>query len=446
MMNYVKKKFLLLLVFLLLFHFASSVNSHITKTNDLINHNINRAYSGYTLINPLGNHAFLIDMNKNIIHNWSLQSFPAKMLPDGSIICTYDIESGFHDEMDEEQYIAQQDWNGTITWQFNNWEEGWARQHHDFEREGNPVGYYAPGQNFVDKGKTLVLARSYVVNKSISLWPLDDDVIYEVDWSGNLTGYEWYANDHYKQMGFTKWAKIGLFYQILPWLNRPILRGWLHINSISELGENHWYDDGDNRFSPRNIILNSRHANFIAIIERSTGDIVWRVGPDYSKNTNGAWKLDQIIGPHHAHMIPKGLPGEGNILVFDNGGIGGYGILGLPCRYMRLYSRVVEFNPITYEIVWEYYNNSDPMFPPDGKDARFFSPLISSAQRLPNGNTLICEGNKGRIFEVTLQNDIVWEYEYPGQTGDYTHNEVYRAYRVPPEWVPGNPSCYYPWE
>ena len=446
MTKYFKKIFLFLIIFLFILSFGYSVNSNITKTNDLINNEINETCNGYTLINPLGNPAFLIDMDNNIIHNWSLQSFPAKMLPDGSIICTYDIESGFHDEMDEEQYVAQQDWNGSIVWEFNNWENGWARQHHDFEREGNPVGYYAPGQDFVDKGKTLVLARSYVVNRSISLWPLDDDVIYEVDWEGNLTGYEWHANEHYNEIGFTNWAKIGIFYQILPWINRSILRGWLHINSISELGENHWYGEGDNRFNPSNIILDSRHANFIAIIERSTGNIVWRVGPDYSKNTEGGYKLGQIIGPHNAHMIPKDLPGEGNILVFDNGGIGGYGILGLPCRYMRFYSRVIEFNPITYEIVWEYYNKSGPIFPKNENLSRFFSFFVSSAQRLPNGNTLICEGDRGRVFEVTPTKDIVWEYIYPGLLGNYGENEVYRAYRVPPEWVPGNPSGYEPWE
>lgn len=446
MTKYFKKIFLFLIIFLLMFSSAFSVNSKITKTNNPKNNEINETCNGYTLINPLGHHAFLIDMKNNIIHNWSLQSFPAKMLPDGSIICTYDIESGFHDDMDEEQYIAQQDWNGTIIWQFNNWEDGWARQHHDFEREGNPVGYYAPGQNFVYKGKTLVLARSFVVNRSISLWPLDDDVIYEVDGEGNLTGYEWHANEHYKEMGFTAWAKIGIFYQILPYINRSILRGWLHINSISELGENRWYDEGDNRFNPSNIILDSRHANFIIIIDRLTGNIVWRVGPDYSKNTNAGWKLGQIIGPHHAHMIPKGLPGEGNILVFDNGGIGGYGLSGLPSRYMRFYSQVIEFNPITFDIVWQYYNKSGPIFTLASKEPRFFSPLISSAQRLPNGNTLICEGNRGRVFEVTSEYDIVWEYVYPGLNGDYTHNSVYRAYRVPPEWVPGNPSEYDPWE
>jgi hypothetical protein len=163
------------------------------------------------------------------------------------------------------------------------------------------------------------------------------------------------------------------------------------------------------------------------------------VGPDYSKYTEIGQKLGTIIGQHQAHMIPKGLPGEGNILLFDNGGYAGYEILGFPIRYLRFYSRVIEFNPVTYDIVWQY----EKKFP---ISQRFYSDRISGAQRLPNGNTLICEGNKGRIFEVTSLNEIVWEYIYPGATGEYKNNSVYRAYRVPPEWVPGNPCGYDTWE
>jgi hypothetical protein len=372
-------------------------------------------------------------MDKNIIHTWSLHGFPAKMLPGGSIIGDLEVN-----DMDEYKYIAQEDWQGNIVWEFDNWSDGWAKQHHDFERQGNPVGYYAPGQDFVENGTTLVLARSTLINRSINLlMPLDDDVIYEVDWHGNLTGFVWRAHEHYNEMGFSIWAKLGIFHQIMPYLFRSIFQGWLHMNSISELGENHWYDEGDSRFNPRNIILDSRSASFMAIIDRNTGKIVWRVGPDYSQNTEVGKKIGPIIGLHHAHMIPKGLPGEGNILVFDNGGYAGYGILGVPIHFLRFYSRIIEFNPVTYDVVWEYEKKDTP---------RFYSDRISGAQRLPNGNTLICEGSRGRIFEVTAENSIVWEYIYPGINGDFTNNSVYRAYRVPPEWVPGNPSMYEPWE
>ena len=77
--------------------------------------------------------------------------------------------------------------------------------------------------------------------------------------------------------------------------------------------------------------------------------------------------------------------------------------------------------------------------------SRFYSSFISSAQRLPNGNTLIAEGSDGRIFEVTREHEIVWEYISPyfGPIANFKAigidqeiNMVYRAYRVPYEWVP----------
>ncbi len=98
----------------------------------------------------------------------------------------------------------------------------------------------------------------------------------------------------------------------------------MHINCVSVLGENKWYDAGDERFHPDNLIFDARNANILAIISKKTGEIVWQIGPDFSK-TKELRKLGWIIGQHHFHMIPKGLPGEGNLLVFDNGGEGGYG-------------------------------------------------------------------------------------------------------------------------
>ena len=67
---------------------------------------------------------------------------------------------------------------------------------------------------------------------------------------------------------------------------------------------------------------------------------------------------------------------------------------------------------------------------------KFYSGFISSAQRLPNGNTLITEGTDGRLIEVTSEHEIVWEYISPyfGKQGN--HNMVYRAYRLPYEWIP----------
>ncbi len=143
-------------------------------------------------------------------------------------------------------------------------------------------------------------------------------------------------------------------------------------------------------------------------------------------------------------MIPKGLPGEGTILVFDDGGWAGYGAPNPVSatgerNALRDYSRVIEFDPVTLKIVWEYSPAAVGYQTPQ-HNYRFYSGFFSSAQRLPNGNTLITEGADGRIFEVTREREIVWEYVSPFF---YTRDprfkptqQIYRAYRVPYEWVP----------
>lgn len=392
---------------------------------------------GYTLINS----AFpsLIDMNGTLIHRWNtFFPQPAKLFPGGFLITGMKYKfCGL--ACGDATTLEELDWNGTIVWSYNGREDGRARQHHDFEREGNSVGYYAPGQDVVSNGTTLILSHHTVINTSISKRQLSDEVIYEINWDGTPTGFEWHASEHFNQMGFDNTSKHGIF-------NNPGILGdgdYLHMNSMSVLGENKWYTmDPTNYscFNPENIIVSSRNGDFIAIISKHTGDIVWRVGPYYSNDTEAGRKLGQIIGLHHAHMIPQGLPGAGDILLFDNGGVAGYGYFGMPDRF-RLWSRVIEFNPVTFDIVWQYsYPTGNWWFPRSGDGHKFFSYYISSAQRLPNGNTLISEGSNGRVFEVTNTSKIVWDYEQP-----FRVLQVYRAYRVPPEWVPGNPSGYASW-
>jgi hypothetical protein len=102
---------------------------------------------------------------------------------------------------------------------------------------------------------------------------------------------------------------------------------------------------------------------------------------------------------------------------------------------LRDYSRVLEFDPTTLKTVWQYTPIEAGFIKPVDLN-RFYSPFISSAQRLPNGNTLIVEGSGGRIFEVTPEHETVWEYISPYWGQLMQINMVYRAYRVPYEWVP----------
>jgi Arylsulfotransferase (ASST) len=389
---------------------------------------------GYTVFTAgffAPSNARLLDMNGGKVREWAPAGgcgYLTKPLPGGSILCFGGSISQTGDFTD----LLQLNWNGDVTWRFNNWANiggvPSAEAHHDFQREGNPVGYYAPGMEpMATGGKTLVLAHTTAINTAISWWPLKDPVIYEIDADGKPTGFEWHGIDHFDEYGFNDAARW-----MIMWFG-GFFGDYLHMNSMSTLGPNQWYDSGDARFKPDNIITSSRSANLITIIDRQTGHIVYKVGPDYSSSTPEGQKLGQIIGQHHAHMIPRGLPGEGHILLFDNGGLAGYPIA------VRGYSRVIEFNPVTLEKVWEYEDQSGSIFIPYGEDRMFFSYFISGAQRLPNGNTLITEGSVGRLIEVTPRNEVVWEYSMWGE------GPIYRAYRVPPEWVPGNPNGYANW-
>jgi len=391
--------------------------------------------------------AALVNMNGGVVNFWKgLDGFPNKILPGGFIMGSTgmrDAKYGFQDMVD----LVQVDWDGNVVWRFNQYElikdperkpQWMARQHHDYQREGNPVGYYVPGMEpEVDKGNTIILGHRNLKDSRISEKLILDDVIYEVTWDGEIV-WQWYCSDHFEEMGFSEEAKNTIARN--PNIGPSKAGDWMHMNSVSAVGPNRWYDQGDTRFHPDNIICDGRQTNVIAIIDKKTGKIVWQIGPDYN-TTPALKKMGWIIGQHHAHIIPKGLPGEGNILVFDNGGTAGYGAPNPGSPYgvnnaLRDYSRVLEIDPITLEVVWKCGGG---MGGPPGerrKSIRLYSSFISSAQRLPNGNTLVTEGSSARIIEVTPDQDIVWEYINPFTDKNIDMRAVYRAYRLPYEWIP----------
>lgn len=409
-------------------------------------YNKDKAFSGYTIF-PSAKGALLVDMNGKEVKLWEgLQGFPNKILPGGYVLGSTgerNPEYGMQDQLD----LVQVDWDGNIVWKFDKNEyiedpeevPSWqARQHHDFQREGSTTGYYVPGvEPKVNSGNTIILTHENVYNPKISDKLLLDDKIIEVTWEGEIV-WEWRANEHFDELGFSEASKNLLFRD--PNM-RPAGGGmgdWLHINCVSVLGENKWYDNGDERFHPDNLIWDAREANILAIISKKTGEIVWKLGPTFNDCPLG-W----IIGQHHLHMIPKGLPGEGNLLIYDNGGWAGYDVPNPSSPTGRMaakrdYSRVLEFNPVTLEIVWQYTPTEAGLINPLDS-SRFYSPFVSSAQRLPNGNTLITEGSDGRLIEVTKDHEVVWEYINPYYSeidGKKGMNMIYRAYRVPYEWIP----------
>lgn len=417
-------------------------------------YNPEKCWNGFTILSS--DEGRLIDMNGNLVHLWKGKlHHPNKVYPGGYLLATTAAWRQGHQDGIE---IQIRDFNDKVLWRFNRWHEGKAnegdgkmwvsRQHHDMQIKGNPTGYYIPNQKSLDVSRGTVLALAHYniqqnkINKNVRLV---DDVIYEVDIATGKIIWEWKAADHLDEMGFDEAALAAMQNY------KAKLRGegdgfdWFHENCASYLGPNKWFDQGDKRFHPDNIILDSREAGLLAIVDHQSGKIVWRTGPYYRDGDDK--KLGWIIGPHHTHMIPKGLPGEGDILLYDNGGQSGYGPPndnapnGIAVM-RRPYSRALEFNPITKDKVWEYAPNN--MSAPNQKSGfDLYSPFISSAQRLPNGNTLITEGSDGRVIEVTKDREIVWEYISPylwDSSVPAIRNLVYRAYRVPYDWVPQLPK------
>ena len=149
---------------------------------------------------------------------------------------------------------------------------------------------------------------------------------------------------------------------------------YYRLNALQVIPEN---DLGktDKRFQEGNWLISFRHGSMIFILDKDSKKIVWKC------------IFDDVVGNIEGQHNPQMLE-NGRMLIFDNG------------RY-REWSRVIEINPVDYKILWEY------------KDKDFFTTSEGNAQRLENGNTLICESEKGRVFEIDKNKKLVWEFFHP---------------------------------
>ncbi len=153
----------------------------------------------------------------------------------------------------------------------------------------------------------------------------------------------------------------------VPWVDL------FHSNSVERMRHEHLFSR-HSIYGPGKILVCFRHQDRVAIFDWKENTVVW------------SWGLDQISGPHDAQVLENG-----HILLFDNG-------------LSRGWSRAIELDPLTNKIVWEYRGR-----PPES----FFTVGRGSAQRLPNGNTLLAESDRGRALEVTADGRIVWEFICP---------------------------------
>jgi hypothetical protein len=130
-------------------------------------------------------------------------------------------------------------------------------------------------------------------------------------------------------------------------------------------------------FSKGNVLISVLQMDLIGVVDMKAESMVWAL--------SGMWSRQ------HQPTVLR----NGHVLIFDN--------IGLRNR-----SRVLEFDPLTQEVFWEYRG---------GPEKPFFSEACGSVARLPNGNTLITESNGGRAFEVTPEKQIVWEFLNPHRSG-----------------------------
>jgi hypothetical protein len=341
----------------------------------LIAHDPERALQGYTLFTPQfrGGPPLLVDMGGTVVHEWRtpVPVGYASLLPNGNLLAlgrTPESSWPFRVwQLIRAGVLMELDWNGNMIWELRN-----PDHHHDarLTRSGNAL------MLCIEEVPPDVAAkvRGGLPGTEHEGTMYSDKVV-EMTKQGEVV-WEWHAWQHLD-------PEID---QITP---QDWREEWTHANTVEEL------PDGD-------VLVSFRNISTVAIIDRRTGEIRWRLGHEV------------LAQQHHPNLLANG-----NILLFDNGNHRADNPL--------TFSRILEIEPATKRIVWAYQDR--PVF-------NFYSPYESSAQRLPNGNTFICEGAFGRLFEVTPEGEVVWEYVNPyfgkgGLLGE--NNWLFRAFRYAPE-------------
>jgi hypothetical protein len=356
----------------------------------LTTHNPTASYKGFTILTPVGGEwTYLIDMDGLVVHGWrfpGLRPEYAYFTEEGRLLARC-LDAGppktpFKPSMEDDPPMPLEDRARTLPSNYRylieaDWDGNILWRHED------PLLHH---DFWRTKRDTVLVTRFVQMEKALSdrvrgpkrsrksHHPLLTDEIQEIDRAGKVV---WSVR--LDEVLDPAKDPIGI-------LERRI--EWTHTNSVCDS------DDGSK------ILFSSKYTNRVGVIDKATKTLEWRFGDPVTS------------GQHHARWLPNG-----NLHIFDNG----TRREGLP------YSRVIELKPDSREIVWEYQANP-PM--------SFFSPNVSSADRLPNGNTLICEGLSGRIFEVTRAGETVWEWHNPfPQTvrGNQRSFLLWRAHRYSPD-------------
>ena len=335
--------------------------------------NKDKAYPGFTLYTISGPEEIkLLNMSGQTVHSWSgIDSDRTRLLKNCNIITLHGSKNRIQDEPwnSLRTRVSEYDWEGNLVWHYTSK----YVLHHDVQR--------------LDNGNTLILLKvpvpkdylNKVTDQERKGIALKGDVILEINSKGKEV-WRWNSWQHIDVNDCGVRKCLGRMNEDgTKKLSEEDSEDWTHLNTISVIPDNKWYKAGDKRFKPGNIIVMPRNFWTILIIDRDSGEIVWRYTGDYKGG---------LIGGHEPIMVPLGFPGESNILILDNGD---------PSRNNS--SFILEINPTNKKLDWVY----------DVGDA-FHTRARGSVQRFPNGNTLISEDRSGRVFEVTREKEKVWEY------------------------------------
>ncbi len=377
---------------------------------------------GYTMFAKNGT-TFLIDAGGQIVHTWANGSstmHPGYLLENGDLLV---VSRG----------VKRLTWDGILVWQYVNTEA-----HHDCAVL--PNGNVLLLINGSKTNAECIAAGRDPAQLTGNLQPM---VIYEVNSTGEAV-WEWHVWDHLVQDFDPGMENFGVVADHPELVDINFTRSpgtdWLHGNAI------------DYNADLDQIMVSPRFNSEIWIIDHSTstieagrhsggnsdngGDILYRWGNPIAYGA-GVATDQKLFGSHDAQWIKTGLPGAGNIIVFNNGGIA-FGRDGN-------YSTIDEFTPPTKG--FNYHLEPGQAFGPSAPvwtyqatpRTHFYSSFISGVQRLANGNTFIDEGENGRLFEVTPSSQIVWEYQNAAtKTGFVTQGDpvpaapdlaLFRAYR-----------------
>jgi hypothetical protein len=380
------------------------------------------ATSGAILYAPLGETTtYLIDEVGEILHTWESAYRPGNavyLLENGHILRTGNSQSPYFNAGGAGGIVEEISPEGTVVWSFTR-DSADYRLHHDIEPLPNGNILMITWE-LISETEALAAGRDPDLLNDGELWV---DAVIEVDPDTNTIVWEWRLWDHLIQDQDPDKANYGTVADHPERVDlnycgpgaRPGDADWTHINAID------YNPDLDQ------ILLSVRNFSEIWVIDHSTttleaagtsggstgmgGDLLYRWGNPQAYDS-GSPEDQQLFVQHDAQWIENGLSGYGNILIFNNGlenlrrGYSSIDEITPPLTADGIYTLPQSGEAFTPdEPAWSYNSN-----PP----ADFFAENISGAQRLPDGNTLICDGPAGHLFIVNAAGELLWSFDTSG--------------------------------